>query len=164
MCSLNCILICCALFTATRCSTGTGAILKGQAQKLDNSDGDECNTDFKFDEWVTENNLHDIRDLLVKHEMISPETLNANAPAFVELITDPEFSAKGRTMATKLLAAIQQMKVIRIYITKEEEEAIDQLKQYNEQILLLKREIQDAKDSLIKNAEECEQNIDISFN
>eukprot|EP01083_Nonionella_stella_P158439 515747_1 len=162
MCRVVCILICCGLFIVNSCNAETSSICKGQTKGGHNS-GDGGENEFKFDAWIEENNLHDIRDLLIKHKMTSPETLNTNAREFVELITDSEFSAKGHAIATQLLAAIQQVKVVRIYITKEEEEAMDQLNQYNEQILRLKQEINEAKDLLSKNVEECEHDIDVSF-
>eukprot|EP01083_Nonionella_stella_P303155 1048267_1 len=136
--------------------------------------GDEGETDFKFDTWIRQHNLGNFRDLLVKHNMTSSETLNTNSAEFIKLMTDPAFLAIGQT--AKVLAALQQVpalqhvpaahervKVVRIFVSKEEEDATERLQEYRKQIVRLKSEIRESSDLLSKNVKECHQNIQTSF-
>eukprot|EP01083_Nonionella_stella_P253865 873155_1 len=136
------------------------------------STSDEGETEFKFDAWIRRYNLDDIRVLLVKHNMTSPETLNCNTSSaeFIKLMTDPAFLAISHTSIPKLLAAIQhvpaaqeRVKVVRIFVSKEEEDATERLQEYHKQIVRLKSEIRESNDLLSKNVKECHQNIQTSF-
>eukprot|EP01083_Nonionella_stella_P186000 679868_1 len=70
----------------------------------------------------------------------------------------------------KLLAALQRVpapqekvKVVRIFVSKEEEDATERLQEYQKQIARLKSEIRESSDLLSKNVKECHQSIEISF-
>eukprot|EP01083_Nonionella_stella_P122150 367356_1 len=138
--------------------------------------GDEGESEFKFDTWIKKHDLDDIRDLLVKHKMTSAKTLNTNSviTLMTKLMTDPAFLAISHTtrdtVMPKLLAAIQQVpaaqervRVVRIFVSKEEEDATERLQEYRKQIARLKREIRESNDLLSKNVKECHQNIQTSF-
>eukprot|EP01083_Nonionella_stella_P145834 457828_1 len=130
--------------------------------------GDEGETDFKFDTWIRQHNLGDIRELLVKHKMTSSETLNMNSPQLIKLMADPAFLAMGQT--ANVLSALQQVpaaqervKVVRIFVSKEEEDATERLQDYRKQIARLKREIRESNDLLSKNVKQGHHNIQTSF-
>eukprot|EP01083_Nonionella_stella_P079526 218276_1 len=138
--------------------------------------GDEGESEFKFDTWIKKHDLDDIRDLLVKHKMTSAKTLNTNSviTLMTKLMTDPAFLAISHTtrdtVMPKLLAAIQQVpaaqervRVVRIFVSKEEEDAQERLEEYQKQIVQLNSEIRESNDLLSKNVKECHQNIQISF-
>eukprot|EP01083_Nonionella_stella_P220705 789348_1 len=131
---------------------------------------DEGESEFKFDTWIAQHNLDDIRDSLVKHNMTSSETLNTNSAEFIKLMSDAAFLAISHAAIPKLVAAIQQVpgahervKVVRIFVSKEEEDAQESLEDYQKQIAQLNKEIRESNDSLSKNVKECHQNIQISF-
>eukprot|EP01084_Bolivina_argentea_P105421 188770_1 len=133
-------------------------------------EGETQFSDFKFAKWVADNDLGAIRDFLVKHKMTSPDTLNTTSAEYFKLMGDPEFLGTAHMAIPKLLAALQRVpvrqervKVVRIFVSKEEEDATERLHEYQKQIARLKREIRESNDLLSKNVKECHQNIQTSF-
>eukprot|EP01083_Nonionella_stella_P174037 602211_1 len=79
---------------------------------------------FNFNQWVNENKLNEIKDLLRKHKMTNINSLRTTSAEYFKLMSDPALLAKGHALP-RLMAALQKVprnttppQVIRIMISK----------------------------------------------
>eukprot|EP01084_Bolivina_argentea_P010623 19801_1 len=97
----------------------------------------EQNDEFNFHTWIIKNELEIVKDLLIKHNATSPNTLTTNAPEFQKFMSDKELFSKSH-MIPKILSAIHNIEtppsLIKIIVYQQEQEVIDQI---NENIKLL---------------------------
>eukprot|EP01083_Nonionella_stella_P232005 818828_1 len=136
--------------------------------------GDEGENDpFEFIQWVSHHDLDQIKPFLVKHNMTTASALNPSSEEYVQLISDRSLyqTIVVRHVLPKLMKAMQTIpsvnpkpKVIRIVVSKEEEEAMETLNKYSTKLHHLTQQMTASDTQLTQNTKECDQKIQESFN
>eukprot|EP01083_Nonionella_stella_P148836 471836_1 len=86
---------------------------------------------FNFDEWVVQNDLESIKQILIQHKATTLASLSVDAVEFQSVLTDAQLFAKPH-MLPKLIKAIHnlsKLKVIKILVADEEQLVIDSIAQ-----------------------------------
>eukprot|EP01083_Nonionella_stella_P316879 1151325_1 len=84
---------------------------------------------FSFDEWVIENELESIKQILIQHKATTLASLSVDAVEFQSVLTDAQLFAKPH-MVPKLFKAVYMFKaVIKILVADEEQQVIDSINQ-----------------------------------
>eukprot|EP01083_Nonionella_stella_P040291 109435_1 len=125
---------------------------------------------FNFNQWVNENKLNEIKDLLRKHKMTNINSLRTTSAEYFKLMSDPALLAKGHALP-RLMAALQKVprnttppQVIRIMISKEEEDTVDKLRKYSSKLSDLQKEMELSSVVLNTNIDKCAEDIELLFN
>eukprot|EP01084_Bolivina_argentea_P110829 197829_1 len=124
---------------------------------------------FNFDNWINTNGLSMVKNLLVKHNMKTINTLNTTSDEFHGLMSDPELLSNAQTIpkilsALKKTALLSESKSKVIVISEEEEQSIYKLDEYNKNISSLIKKLNNKNNELTVNIKECDSKIDSSFN
>eukprot|EP01084_Bolivina_argentea_P207190 353552_1 len=90
----------------------------------------EGESEFNFNEWITQNELESVKELLTKHNATTPETLSMNASEFQKFMSDPQLFTKSH-MIPKILGAVHNImmkeSLIKIIVSEQEAEVIDNI-------------------------------------
>eukprot|EP01083_Nonionella_stella_P148837 471837_1 len=84
---------------------------------------------FNFDEWVVQNDLESIKQILIQHKATTLSSLSVGAVEFQSVVTDAQLLAKPH-MLPKLFKAVYMFKaIIKILVADEEQQVIDSIQQ-----------------------------------
>eukprot|EP01084_Bolivina_argentea_P281025 480761_1 len=119
---------------------------------------------FNFNQWITQNGLEEGKDLLIKHNMMTPSSLTFTSEEYFKLISDPALHKKIHLLPiiTKAMQKNKSSK-IKIIVAEEEEKSINSLKTYNHKMNDYKQQLKNLNVSLTQNINKCTKNIDIAF-
>eukprot|EP01083_Nonionella_stella_P065041 170041_1 len=120
---------------------------------------------FDFNQWMIHNQLVDVKELFIKHNMTSPDALNTLSDEFHQLMSDPKLLEKGHLIPTILasLKKVTKPKIVKILISEQEDEAQTKLNQYDIAISLLNNTLNELDDQLTSNIKECKLQIESLF-
>eukprot|EP01084_Bolivina_argentea_P272383 463744_1 len=126
----------------------------------------EMNHQFDFNQWIMDNQLNDVKQLFIKHNMKDPDALNTVSDEFHNLMSDPKLLEKGHLIPAILTALkkVTKPKVIKILISKEEQEAQARLNKYQNKISSLSGALSKLNNKLTSEVKECETQIESLFN
>eukprot|EP01083_Nonionella_stella_P219495 786220_1 len=82
---------------------------------------------FSFDEWIIENELESIKQILIKHKATTLSTLKFGSMEFQTVVTDTVLLATKAHMLPKLINAVHN--ITKIVVADEEQQVIDCIKQ-----------------------------------
>eukprot|EP01084_Bolivina_argentea_P272382 463743_1 len=121
---------------------------------------------FDFNQWIMDNQLNDVKQLFLKHNMKSTDALNTVSDEFHNLMSDPKLLEKGHLIPAILTALkkVTKPKLIKILVTKEEQEAEAQLNQYQNKISSFNDALNELNNKLTSKVKECETQIESLFN
>eukprot|EP01083_Nonionella_stella_P308156 1086005_1 len=91
---------------------------------------------FSFDEWIIENELESIKQILIKHKATTRSTLKFGAMEFQTVVIDTQLLTTKAHMLPKLMNAVYNIskivvtKVVTkvVHVTDEEQQVIDLIK------------------------------------
>eukprot|EP01083_Nonionella_stella_P067866 179780_1 len=95
---------------------------------LPNQGEPEVESGFNFDEWIIENELESIKQILIQHNANTLSRLSVDATEFQSVVTDPQMFAKAH-MLPKFFKAVHNIsKLVKIVVADEEQHVIDSIK------------------------------------
>eukprot|EP01083_Nonionella_stella_P212777 768032_1 len=83
---------------------------------------------FNFDEWIVDNGLDSVKQILIQHKATTLATLKFNAVEFQSVLTDTQLLTKVHMLPT-LTNAVHNISKIVVHVTDEEQQVIDCIKQ-----------------------------------
>eukprot|EP01083_Nonionella_stella_P310721 1105217_1 len=89
-------------------------------------EGVEVEYGFNFDEWITENELEPVKQILIQHKATTLSTLKFGAAEFQTVLTDAQLFAMAH-MVPKLTNAVYN--ISKIVVADDEQEVIDSIQQ-----------------------------------
>eukprot|EP01083_Nonionella_stella_P100912 285285_1 len=94
---------------------------------------DEVDNGFDFDEWIIENELESVKQILIKHNANTLSTLKFDAAEFQSVMIDTQLLTNKAHILPKLMNAVHNISKIVVtkvvHVTDEEQEVIDLIKQ-----------------------------------
>eukprot|EP01083_Nonionella_stella_P197571 726273_1 len=82
---------------------------------------------FNFDEWIVENELQSVKQILIQHKATSSSALNFDAPQFQSVVIDTQLLTTKAHMLPKLMKAVHN--ISKIVVADEEQDVIDSIQQ-----------------------------------
>eukprot|EP01083_Nonionella_stella_P093458 261944_1 len=104
------------------------ALVSVTLQDEGEQEGVEVEYGFNFDEWITENELEAVKQILIQHKATTLATLKFNAVEFQSVLTDTQLLTKVHMLPT-LTNAVHNISKIVVHVTDEEQQVIDCIKQ-----------------------------------
>eukprot|EP01083_Nonionella_stella_P147553 465731_1 len=104
------------------------ALVSVTLQDEGEQEGVEVEYGFNFDEWITENELEAVKQILIQHKATTLSTLKFGAAEFQAVLTDAQLFAMA-LMVPKLTNAVYNISKIVVHVTDEEQQVIDSIKQ-----------------------------------
>eukprot|EP01083_Nonionella_stella_P133040 404504_1 len=104
----------------------------------------EAESGFNFDEWIIENELESIKQILIQHNANTLSRLSFDATEFQSVMTDPQMFAKAH-MIPKLMKSvhnISKLKLVTIVVADEEQQVIDSIKQNLKSLIQTQQDIE----------------------
>eukprot|EP01083_Nonionella_stella_P091488 255811_1 len=92
-------------------------------------DGVESEHGFNFDEWITQNELESVKQILIEHKATRLSTLSFDAVEFQSVMIDAQLLTNKAHMLPKLMKAVYSIAKIVVHIADDEQEVIDCIKQ-----------------------------------
>eukprot|EP01083_Nonionella_stella_P275049 934072_1 len=91
---------------------------------------EDVETGFNFDEWIIENELESIKQILIQHKANTLSRLRVDATEFQSVVTDPQMLAKAHMLPQlmKSVYNISKLKLVTIVVADEEQQVIDSIK------------------------------------
>eukprot|EP01084_Bolivina_argentea_P236076 397059_1 len=128
------------------------------AQVYTSTEG-ENDSNFNFEEWVNDNELSEIKQLLIKHKVTTKSALSFNSAQFQSLMSDPELY-KTPHMIPIVTNAIKNDDSY-IIVSEEEHIVMDSIKKNLKKLQQIEEEINALKQTYPKSAQ-TKQNIILS--
>eukprot|EP01083_Nonionella_stella_P194203 716350_1 len=137
-------------------------------------DGTTEHVVFDFNAWVADNKFNDIKELFIRYNMTTLASLSTQSTEFSAFIADQTLLRTKSEFIPKIFNAIQTLQTIhhsnpnptqlvRIVISEEEDNAINQLRGYNANISSSIRELLSLQDKLDDNKKTIESQIETAF-
>eukprot|EP01083_Nonionella_stella_P317265 1154192_1 len=92
-------------------------------------EGEQEEAEFNFDEWIIENELESIKQILIQHKANTLSRLSFDATEFQSVMTDPQMLAKAHMLPKLFKAVYNILKLVTIVVADEEQQVIDSIKQ-----------------------------------